>query len=236
MRNSQKRLFADLKLIDNDHFIDSCKYSNKMHFTRKRKMPLKNLLLSIPFRKGKTLYFELKYFKEIFSMNNTISKAGYLKQRQKLNPIAFLELMRFHSKNFYKDKDSVKKWNKYIILAVDGSSCNVPLTETNVSTYGNTSKKGGKERPQIGISCLYDVINRMIIDMKTTMCKFDERCEALCHVDRASEVIGNLPRIYIFDRGYPSGPFLIDMMNRGERFIIRLPSTVFKKRTKINEK
>ena len=60
MRNSQKRLFADLKLIDNDHFIDSCKYSNKMHFTRKRKMPLKNLLLSIPFRKGKTLYFELK--------------------------------------------------------------------------------------------------------------------------------------------------------------------------------
>ena len=232
MRNSQKRLFADLKLIDNDHFIDSCKYSNKMHFTRKRKMPLKNLLLSIPFRKGKTLYFELKYFKEIFSMNNTISKAGYLKQRQKLNPIAFLELMRFHSKNFYKDKDSVKKWNKYIILAVDGSSCNVPLTETNVSTYGNTSKKGGKERPQIGISCLYDVINRMIIDMKTTMCKFDERCEALCHVDRASEVIGNLPRIYIFDRGYPSGTFLIDMMNRGERFIIRLPSTVFKKEQK----
>ena len=68
----------------------------------------------------------------------------------------------------------------------------------------------------------------MIIDMKTTMCKFDERCEALCHVDRASEVIGNLPRIYIFDRGYPSGPFLIDIMNRGERFIIRLPSTVFK--------
>ena len=115
---------------------------------------------------------------------------------------------------------------------MDGSSCNVPLTETNVSTYGNTSKKGGKERPQIGISCLYDVINRMIIDMKTTMCKFDERCEALCHVDRASEVIGNLPRIYIFDRGYPSGPFLIDMMNRGERFIIRLPSTVFKKEQK----
>lgn len=126
----------------------------------------------------------------------------------------------------------MKTWNKYIILAVDGSSCNVPLTDTNVNTYGNTSKRGGKERPQIGISCLYDVINRMIIDMKTNMCKFDERQEALYHVDRASDVIGKLPRIYVFDRGYPSGPFLIDMMERGELFIIRLPSTVFKKEQK----
>ena len=115
---------------------------------------------------------------------------------------------------------------------MDGSSCNVPLTETNVNTYGNTSKRGGKERPQIGISCLYDVINRMIIDMKTNMCKFDERTEALYHVDRATEVIGKLPRIYVFDRGYPSGPFLIDMMERGELFIIRLPSAVFKKEQK----
>ena len=72
----------------------------------------------------------------------------------------------------------------------------------------------------------------MIIDMKTNMCKFDERQEALYHVDRASDVIGKLPRIYVFDRGYPSGPFLIDMMERGELFIIRLPSTVFKKEQK----
>lgn len=160
MRNSKKRLFADLKLLDNNSFIDLCRNSNKMHFTRKRKMPLKNLLLSIPFRKGKTLYFELKYFKEIFSMNNTISKAGYLKQRQKLNPIAFLELMRFHSKKFYKDKTAVKKWNKYIILAVDGSSCNVPLTETNVSTMVILRKEAEKKDRKLG----YHVYMTLLIE------------------------------------------------------------------------
>ena len=108
MRNSKRRLFADLELLENNNFIDLCRNSNKRHFTRKRKMPLKNLLLSIPFRKGKTLYFELKYFKEIFSMSSTISKAGYLKQRQKLNPIAFLELLDFIQKIFTRIKHQWK--------------------------------------------------------------------------------------------------------------------------------
>lgn len=229
MRSSEKRLHIDLKQIQKDKFVQICKLLSDKHFIRNRKMPLTPLILSVPFRKGRTLHTELKYFKEIFSMRSKISKQGYLKQRLKLNPEAFLEIMRFHAKNFYQDPISMKKWNGYIILAADGSSCNVPLTKENVNKYGNTSKRGGKERPQIGISCLFDVVNRMVIDMHTQMCKFDERAEALRHIDRTDEVLGTLPRIYIFDRGYPSGTFFIDMMERNTQFIIRLCSSSFKK-------
>lgn len=229
MRYSTKRIRFDLFNIHDGNFIQKCKWGNPNHFIRNRKMPLTQLILSVPFRKGRTLYRELKYFKEMFKMKSQISKQGYLQQRLKLNPEAFLELMRFHAKNFYDDPHSVKKWkNKYIVLATDGSSCNVPLTRENVETYGNTSKRGGKERPQIGISSLFDVVNRMIIDMNTGMCKLDEREEALNHIDGAAEVIGSAHAIYVFDRGYPSGPFFIELLERGIKFVARLSSVCFK--------
>ena len=47
MRNSKRRLFADLELLENNNFIDLCRNSNKRHFTRKRKMPLKNFFEKI---------------------------------------------------------------------------------------------------------------------------------------------------------------------------------------------
>lgn len=229
MRCSEKRLYGDLSQINTENFVQQCRLISEKHFTRNRKMPLKHLFLSVPFRKGRTLYFELKYFKELFAMKDKISKPGYLKQRMKLNPKAFLELMRFHTSNFYKDTTSVTKWKDYIVLATDGSSCNVPLTKENVTIYGNTSKHGRKERPQIGISCLFDVVNRMVIDINTGMCKLDERTESLRHIDRASHVIGTLPTIYVFDRGYPSGSFFIELMQRDVKFVMRLPSTSFKR-------
>lgn len=218
-------------------FVAKCRLYKQSHFTRSRKMPLNPLLLSIVFRKGRTLHVELRYFKELFRMKEKLSKPGYLKQRMKLNPEAFLELLRFHAKNYYDDKQSVLKWKKYLILAVDGSSCNVPLTRENVAAYGDTAKHGGKERPQIGISCLFDVMNRMVIDLHTATCKFDERAEAIYHVDRAEKVIGEHPCIYIFDRGYPSGVFFLDLMERNRTFVIRLGSTCFKReqRTMISE-
>ena len=33
------------------------------------------------------------------------SKPGYLKQRMKLNPDAFLDLYHYHNKNFYSEPD-----------------------------------------------------------------------------------------------------------------------------------
>lgn len=227
VRNSEKRIFSDLNYMHQDSFLQKCRILKENHFTRKRKMPLSNLLLSIPFRKGRTLYVELKYFKEIFKMQKPISKPGYLKQRLKLNPEVFRDLLRHHAKNFFKDTQVVKKWKEYLVLAIDGSSCNVPLTPENVSIYGDTAKKGGKERPQVGISCLFDVCNRIIIDMSTAACKFDERAEAIKHLGNASDIIGKKKSICIFDRGYPSGIFFMDLMERNQLFIIRLGSTAF---------
>ncbi|MEW5785068.1 MAG: IS4 family transposase [Bacillota bacterium] len=210
-------------------FIAMCRALKGSHFMRKRKMPLDKLILTVLFRKGRTLIMELRSFKKILFLKDKISKTGYLKQRMKLNPEAFLELARFHASNFYKDTEMVKKRNGYLILAADGSAINVPTTEENVKLYGNASRKNVKPQAQIGLSCLYDTVNKMIIDGSINRWKFDERKQALAHIDNISEVVGHHPCVFVFDRGYPSGELFIELIERQTKFLVRLGLTSFKK-------
>lgn len=172
---------------------------------------------------------ELRCFSKILALKETISKVGYLKQRLKLNPFAFLALARHHAKSFYQDPEMVKKKNNYLILAADGSAINIPTTDENLAVYGNSSRKNVKPQAQLSISCLYDTLNRMIIDCSINRWKFGEREQALIHMNNMREVIGTHPCVIIFDRGYPSGEFFLDLIERQQKFLVRLLSTTFKK-------
>jgi len=229
VKHSNLRVTMDINHSNTICFIKHCKAIKDSHFTRNRKLPLHQLLLSILSRKGRTLTMEIRSFIKSIKSKISISKPGYLKQRQKLNPEVFLELSDFHVRNFYKDTTMVQRLKGYLILAVDGSSVNVPNTVQNVELYGNASHKNAKPQAQLGISCLFDVLNKMIIDCTINKWKFSERNQALLHIDKCNSITGEKPRIVIFDRGYPSGEFFIDLMERNESFLIRIGATVFKK-------
>lgn len=229
VRHSNLRVIMDINHSNTICFIKHCKAIKDSHFTRNRKLPLHQLLLSILSRKGRTLTMEIRSFIKSIKSKISISKPGYLKQRQKLNPEVFLELSDFHVRNFYQDTTMVQRLKGYLILAVDGSSVNVPNTVQNVELYGNASHKNAKPQAQAGISCLFDVLNKMIIDCTINKWKFSERNQALLHIDKCNSITGEKPRIVIFDRGYPSGEFFIDLMERNESFLIRIGATVFKK-------
>ncbi|MEX2012861.1 MAG: IS4 family transposase, partial [Candidatus Levyibacteriota bacterium] len=102
----------------------------------------------------------------------------------------------------------------------------------NLSTYGNASKKNVKPQAQLSISCLYDTINKMIVDCSINRWKFSEREQALLHIDHMLEVVGTHPCVIIFDRGYPSAEFFIDLMERQQKFLVRLSATTFKQEQK----
>ena len=229
VKHSNLRVIMDINHSNTICFIEHCKAIKDSHFTRNRKLPLHQLLLSILSRKGRTLTMEIRSFIKSIKSKISISKPGYLKQRQKLNPEVFLELSDFHVRNFYQDTTMVQRLKGYLILAVDGSSVNVPNTVQNIALYGNASHKNVKPQAQAGISCLFDVLNKMIIDCTINKWKFSERNQALLHIDKCSSITGEKPRIVIFDRGYPSGEFFIDLMERNESFLIRIGATVFKK-------
>ena len=103
MKHSQKRTFMDIEKMSSDEFKAFCRLGNKNHFTRIRKMPLQDLLFTMINRKGLTLALELRNYMKLAHPGVSISKPGYLKQRMKLNPDAFLELYKYHNRNFYAD-------------------------------------------------------------------------------------------------------------------------------------
>lgn len=81
MRKSGTRIRLDIGRIHSGGFADICRSERPNVFVRNRKMPVDDLAFSMINRKGLTLKLELR---------------GYLKQRMKLNPEAFIDLYQLH--------------------------------------------------------------------------------------------------------------------------------------------
>ena len=192
-------------------------------------MPLVDLLFTILNRRGITLSLELRNYMKIAHPGMEISKPGYLKQRMKLNPLAFYELYRHHNRNFYAES-GFSTFQGYLVLAADGSGINIPTTRETLEKFGTSSRKGTKPQASIGLGCLYDVMNRMILESDCCKCKFDEMRLAEEQIDRVRETIGaSQPFLVVMDRGYPSTAAFIRMMEKGILFLVRLKSSDYKK-------
>ncbi len=219
----------DLEETGSNHYVELCRGDRTNSFTRQRKLPLQDVLRSIINRRGLTLTLELRNYMKIAHPGEKISKPGYLKQRMKLNPEAFSYLYHFHNKNFYAD-GGYKTYNGYLVLAADGSTILLPTTEETLETYGSSSRENTKPQAALGLACLYDVLNRMLLESDCQRCKFDEMTIAEAQLDRVRDTIGNTqPYLVVMDRGYPSAPAFIRMMDKGVFFLARLKSSDFKR-------
>lgn len=218
----------DVNRIQSTEFVSFCR-NTEICFVRNRKMPLSDLLFTMINRKGLTLTLELRNYMKISHPGTEISKPGYLKQRMKLNPDAFLDLYHYHNKNFYNDPNYAT-YHGYLVLAADGSSINIPTTKETLELFGSSSRKNTKPQASLGLACLYDVMNRMIIESDCNRCKFDEMTVAETQIDRLPKTIGTeQPFIIIMDRGYPSTPAFIRMLEKNIYFLVRLKKSDYKK-------
>lgn len=229
MKCSQKRSLLDMGKIHSDEFKDFCRSGKDNYFIRNRKMPLHDLLFTMINRKGLSLALELRNYMKIAHPGVSISKPGYLKQRMKLNPDAFLELYKYHNRNFYSEP-GFSTFHGYVVLAADGSDINIPTTEETLRIYGTASRKNTKPQAQIGLACIYDVMNHMILESSCNRVKFDEMRIAEAQLEHIPETIGQTqPFMIIMDRGYPSTPAFIHMIDKNIKFVVRLRKSDYKK-------
>ena len=192
-------------------------------------MPLEDLTYSMINRKGLTLKLELRGYMNISHPGTQISKPGYLKQRMKLNPEAFVDLYQFHNRNYYSDPETeLYTLNGFLVLAVDGSDINIPTTPETLTLYGNAAKRGGKPCAQIGLGCLYDALNRMILDASINKVKFNEMAVAEAQLASVRETIGDHPFMVTMDRGYPSTAAFLRMIDSNTYFVARLKTSDYK--------
>ena len=230
MRKSKDRLLKDQNTILSDPFLEVCRDGKTNTLVRRRKMPIEDLVYSMINRKGLTLKLELRNYMKITHPGVEISKPGYLKQRMKLNPEAFKVLYQSHNKNFYQDAEvEPYTYKGYLVLAADGSDINIPTTAETVEKYGSASVRGGKPCAQIGLGCIYDVLNRFILDSSINKVKFDEMRVAQEQLSNIKDTIGDrYPYMVIMDRGYPSTPAFLKFIDDGIYFVARIKTSDYK--------
>jgi hypothetical protein len=226
--NSGTRIKYDVDRIHSEPFTELCRNGHPNVFVRNRKMLPEDLAFSMINRKGLTLKLELRGYMNISHPGTQISKPGYLKQRMKLNPAAFVDLYQFHNRNFYSDPEAeLYTVNGFLVLAADGSDINIPTTPETLALYGDASRRG-KPCAQIGLGCLYDTLNRMILDADINRVSFNEMAVAEKQIASVRETIGDHPFMVTMDRGYPSIPAFLRMIDSRIYFVVRLKSSDFK--------
>lgn len=216
---ASERIGRDLELVRSDEFAAACRRRPE-DFTRRRKMPHDALVESVVCRKGRTLRIELRELGKGFGMESPISAPGYLKQREKLDPAALETLMRHHAAQVYADGDA-PTFRGMHVLAIDGSTANVPTNAATIAAYGGSPAKHGKVQAFCGLSAVYDVIARQVVGLEVTTGGFDERSFVPGHAERAREVAGGEPFVVVMDRGYPSFPLLAWLSDNGVPYLMR---------------
>ena len=144
--------------------------------------------------------FVNSFHKYTFTKLSSFTQSAFIQSRNKIKPEVFKHLSSTLVSEFYTDNDlSIKLWNGFRLLAVDGSRINLPDRKELEHIYGRTNNQTGSGVVQARTSVLYDVLNNIVIDSKLVPLKIGEAPLAKKHLEYSKK--GDL---IIYDRGYPS--------------------------------
>ena len=182
-------------------------------FTRKRKLPLKQVLKCVLSMTSKSLRGELMDYFNLSLKMPTVS--AFVQQRNKINYTAFESL--FHS--FTNSVDERSLYKGYRLLAVDGSDLHTPTNKDEKSSFYEGAN-GQKPYNLFHLNALYDLQRRIYVDavVQGSKCENEHRA-FVTMVDRDNCYI---PTIYIADRGYESYNNMAHVIEKGQKFLIRV--------------
>lgn len=210
--------------INSKEFLEVSKMKEK-DFTRNRKMDFPKLTIFILSGTKKSLQSALFAFTSRFKFENrTYSKQAFSKARKKINPSAFFSIFKESVEMFYKDSD-YKRYRGYRVMAIDGTKYNLPNNAEMKEVYGY--QKATNEQPQALGSCLFDVLNGIVIDALIAPYNASERTLAKLHIEELSK-IKTSKELVIMDRGYPSAELINFIESKNIKYIMRCSSEFVK--------
>lgn len=182
-------------------------------FTRSRKLPFKQVLKSVLSMTGKSLRGELM---EYFNLNPSMpTVSAFVQQRNKVNHRAFENL--FHT--FTNAIDEQELFKGYRLLAVDGSDLHTPTNKDEKESF-YAGANGQKPYNLFHLNALYDLQRRIYTDAVVQGRKCENEHKAfVTMVDRDN---ASIPTIYIADRGYESYNNMAHVIEKGQKFLIRV--------------
>ncbi len=142
-----------------------------------------------------------------------VTTAAFCKARKKLSYTAFKALNTTLIDTFYQS-NNVQRWRGFRLLAVDGAVTKLPLSANLMSHYGKA--RSFSKRPAVRVSQLYDIKNRLSVDLQVDSHTMGERNMAIKHLEYAGK-----NDLIIYDRGYPATWFFKMHISKGIDFCVR---------------
>ena len=148
---------------------------------------------------------------------SSFTSSAYVQSRKKIKAEVFIKLSSVLIDEFYTDNDlGVKLWKGFRLLAVDGSTMNLPSSKKLQDTYGYARNHTGNTTVQGRVSVLYDVLNQFALDCNLAPRSSSERVLALDHLKKTRK--GDL---ILYDRGYYSYEFIKAHVRSNLDFLFR---------------
>lgn len=209
-----------IELIESREYLLASRQSEK-YFTRRRKMSFTNYIWYLLTTAKRSLTSGLQAFvKELNVSWDSYSKQAFSQGRQRIKPEAIKALMCATQERFYREANYAT-WRGMRVSAIDGSRYNLPTSEELREHYG-VQKSSGEQVQALG-SCLYDVLNGLILDAQLTRVDGNERELAKQHFDvlKANPARRGEKELLLMDRGYPSYELIREMTQRGFLYAMR---------------
>jgi hypothetical protein len=208
-----------LKIINTDSDLRKLFTNKATDFTRNRKLTYNRTVFLIINMLKKSLSIEIQnFFENCISENLNCTKSALSIQRKKLKPLFFEVWNRLLVDCFYNYYgDKVKKWNGFILIAVDGSTINL-VDKEEVKNYFGTHGNHLREVPMAGIMKFYDVLNRITVFSKIHPIKVGEKSVVAQHIESIPE-----NSLSIYDRGFASFSlmYLLIHQEKTKHFVMR---------------
>ena len=210
-------------MIDSEEFLKKHRIGSA--FTRKRKLSFANMMYFLLNNDKKSLAINASSFRNNFSKQKfpDISKQAISKARQGISYQAFNEFFKLSVRLFYKDYQKINTLNGYNVLAIDGTTIQVPSTDENIDVFGYNPNHYSKLEALTSGSLLYDALNDYIIDAKLYKYRYDERKSTLEHLKTLKDLSFPSNTIITFDRGYPSYGMFDAISRANLYFVMRVP-------------
>ena len=177
----------------------------KQDFTRSRKMSFCDTMIVVMNKTGRGLTAGIRaFFEAVQKENETYSNQAFSKGRMRVD-------------DFYSEFKP-EYYKGYRVSAIDGTKLNLPFHTETAEEFG--IQKGTNDQIQALGSCLFDVVNKILIDADVMNIETSEKELAMQHLERLSKLEHN-KELIIFDRGYPSAELIEFIENKQFKYLMR---------------
>ena len=200
------------------------------HFQRKRKLPFERLVTfvlhivggdtkGVDIKSG--LFFKMARRSGVWLNAQQVTRSAVTKARKKLSWKVFRRVFSSVVGLAYQHwpQDAAYLWHGMSVFAIDGSKFTLPASH-EIRDYfdpnASLRNAGQGHYPMALVSTAFDVFRRIPVARTVEPVKAAERTEAMV-------MLPDMPvGIVLYDRGYPSYEFILDMMTKYDgHFLLR---------------